>query len=102
LKGFESLRPKAAQPKQKIGEGVNFINGSTDGRDRIMTVLKKHANGIFEWSGKYGLFSNYVAEIPTTGDCISIAPFRMNKPKKDAMELIRQEYLDRGIVEPSK
>jgi Reverse transcriptase (RNA-dependent DNA polymerase) len=67
-----------------------------------MTVLKKHTDSIFEWSGKYGLFTNYVAEIPTTGDCISVPPFRMNKPKRDAIELILQEYLDRGIVEPSK
>jgi hypothetical protein len=101
FKGFESLRPKHGQPKYIIGEGPNFINGSTDEKDKVMTVLKKHAYGIFEWLEKYRPFTNYAAEIPTTGHCVLVPPFRMNKPKRDTMELVLQKYLDRKIREPS-
>jgi Reverse transcriptase (RNA-dependent DNA polymerase)/RNase H-like domain found in reverse transcriptase len=61
----------------------------------------KPSDYFFEWSICYGLFANHVAEIPTNGEVTRVPPFPMNKIKRDAMQEILDEYIERGIVEPS-
>jgi hypothetical protein len=66
-----------------------------------MNVLLKHAKCIFEWSGRYRLFTKHVAKIPTKGEILSIAPIGMNKIQQNRMQTIPDEYIERGIFEQS-
>jgi hypothetical protein len=46
----------------------------------------KRPDCFFKLSGRYGLFSNHVAEIPTNDQIVNVPPFPMNKTKRDAMQ----------------
>jgi Reverse transcriptase (RNA-dependent DNA polymerase) len=61
----------------------------------------EHCDRFFERSGRYRLFVKHVAEIPTNDGIVNVPPFPMNKTKRDAMQEIINEYIERGVVEPS-
>jgi hypothetical protein len=70
-------------------------------KEEVSRVLVKHKDGVFEWSGRYGLFVNHVVSIPTEGEPVYVQAFRMTKAKRDVAEEIIEEYLERNIVEAS-
>jgi hypothetical protein len=47
------------------------------------------------------LFTNQIVEILTTSEGIAVVPFGMNKPKREEMHQILNEYLEKGIDKPS-
>jgi hypothetical protein len=101
-KGFSREATTKLTKKLKRGEGVTFVKGNPIERERVMNVLIKHAECIFEWSSRYGLYTKPVAEIPTNGEIISIDPFQINKIQWDALQTILNEYIERGVVEQSE
>jgi hypothetical protein len=101
FKGSLQVATVKTEPKFKKGEVVSFGNGTDKERNLLLNILLKHSNYIFEWSGCYGLFADHVAEIPTNGEITRMPLFPMNKIKRDAMQEILDEYIERGIVEPN-
>jgi hypothetical protein len=102
FKGFSQVGTVKTEPKLKKGEGVTFVNGTDKVRNLMLNILLKHSDNIFEWSGRYGLFANDFAEIPTNGEVTRVPSFPMNKIKCDAMQEILDKNIERGIVETSR
>jgi hypothetical protein len=58
----------------------------------------KHSDGFFEWSGRYRLFVNHLAEMLTNHEVINVPPFSMNKTRIYAMPEIINEYIKTGLI----
>ncbi|CAG0913900.1 unnamed protein product [Notodromas monacha] len=65
--GFQNIKPTNKQPQAPAGDGIRFVDGSEPERAKITQLLLKHRKNIFQWSGKHGLFPQYVAALPTNG-----------------------------------
>jgi hypothetical protein len=50
------------------------MNGTNKERNLVLNILFKHSDSIFEWSERYSLFANNVAEIPTNGEVTRVPP----------------------------
>jgi hypothetical protein len=99
FKGFSQVATVKTEPKLKKREGVSVVNGTDKERNLVLIILLTHSDSIFECSGRYGLFANHVAEIPTNGKKTTVPLFPMNKIKCNAMQEILHEYIKRGIAE---
>ncbi|MCO5762841.1 MAG: reverse transcriptase domain-containing protein [Chromatiaceae bacterium] len=92
----------AEKPTYPPGEGVKFQSGTPEQQQTIREILLRYKANIFEWSGKFGLFKDYVEDIPLTSeDPVQVKPYRVPVGLHDAFKDILDEYLRRKIVEPA-
>ncbi|CAG0920490.1 unnamed protein product, partial [Notodromas monacha] len=100
--GFhEGTRPPA-KPSLQIGDGISFVDSSPQEREVVMRILCRHSPLMRQWSGRRGLFADFVVQIPTVEASPPAArQFRhsveRNKPFAEIIDL----YLEAGILEPA-
>ncbi|CAG0921917.1 unnamed protein product [Notodromas monacha] len=63
--GFQEVMRAPSKPTLLVGAGIPFVDGTPTERARITQLLKQHAPLIRQWSGRRGLFADYVVRIPT-------------------------------------
>ncbi|MCO5761227.1 MAG: reverse transcriptase domain-containing protein, partial [Chromatiaceae bacterium] len=100
FEGTPPVQVVAETPTHPVGSGVQFSAGTEQQRKAITDMLIQHQQGIFEWSGKFGLFRDYPEDIPLTShDPVQVKPYRVPVGLHQPFQEILQEYLDRRIVE---
>ncbi|MCO5762913.1 MAG: reverse transcriptase domain-containing protein [Chromatiaceae bacterium] len=100
FEGTPPVQVVAETPTHPVGTGVQFATGTPQQQKQIVDMLIKHQHGIFEWSGKFGLFRDYPEDIPLTSqDPVQVKPYRVPVGLHQPFQEILQEYLDRRIVE---
>ncbi|MCO5763458.1 MAG: reverse transcriptase domain-containing protein [Chromatiaceae bacterium] len=102
FEGAPPVQVVAEKPAYPPGEGIKFQSGSPAQQKAITDILLRYQENIFEWSGKFGLFSEHVEDIPLTSDTpVQVKPYRVPVGLHDAFKDILDEYLRRKIVEPA-
>jgi hypothetical protein len=100
FEGCPPVQVVAEPPTHPVGEGIQFVHGNEYQRNAVKALIVKFKDNIFEWSGKFGLFRDYVEDVPvTTTDPVQVKPYRVPAGLHPAFEGILEEYLRRKIIE---
>jgi hypothetical protein len=94
---FEAVSEK---PSQNVGQGIKFAGGTSEQQKIVTTVLLKYQSSFFEWSGRYGIFQNYPANLELI-DTVPVKrkPYRLSPDQQCAADEILKEYKKRALVE---
>lgn len=100
--GFANIKPIEDQPSHAPGEGIQFSGGSPAEQAAVTQLVMQYKDLFYEYTGKYGLLTSCPADLQVTDPTPTRQlPFSQGPVKAKAMQEITQEYLHRGLIEPS-
>lgn len=103
FEGCPPVQVVAEPPTLPEGQGVTLAAGSPEQRKQVMELLLKYKGAMFEWTGKFGLFKDYVEDIPLySTKPVNLKPYRVPLGLRQPFQEILQEYLRRKIIEPAE
>jgi transposase InsO family protein len=102
FEGAPPVQVIAERPTKAVGDGINLVNGSDQQKAEVRQLLTQFKENMFEWSGKFGLFTELTEDIPMLSDKpVQVRSHRIPIGRQPAFKEIIQEYLDRKIIEPA-